>query len=234
MYLNRAIGAMLQSIAGVAILTVPVSGAAQATAAGCPAPDPAAGGPVNAHTRHIETMMLPPVIDETTLPRTLAERMAAWQVPGVTVAVIKNGKLDWARGWGVRDLGTCAPVTPDTVFQAASISKPVFALVVMKLAEAGKLDIDADIALSLKSWQLPAAPAVSAAPISLRQLLSHSAGLTIGGFPGYERDETIPTLIGTLNGEPIPRSFAARAGGASHADGVVREIAPGTDRKSVV
>lgn len=125
--------------------------ASHAPAADCPAPDAAAGSPVNAHTRYLETTMLPAVTDEDSKPRTLAERMAAWQVPGVTVAVIEGGKLDWARGWGVRDLSTCAPVTPDTAFQAASISKPVFAMVVMKLAEAGTLDIDADIATQLTS-----------------------------------------------------------------------------------
>lgn len=211
------------------VAAAPLSATAQPT--NCPVPDQAAGGPVNAHTRHVETMMLPAIINEKTKPRTLAERMAAWRVPGVTVAVMKGGRLDWARGWGVRDVGSCAPVTPDTAFQAASISKPVFAVAVMKLAEAGVLDIDADIAKSLKSWQLPPAPAVSNAPITLRHLLSHTAGLTIHGFPGYERDEAIPTLTGTLNGEPIPRSFAVQAGGASHADGVVRELAPGTQWK---
>jgi CubicO group peptidase (beta-lactamase class C family) len=116
--------------------------ASHAAAADCPAPDAAAGGPVNAHTRYLETTMLPAVADADSKPRTLAERMAAWQVPGVTVAVIKSGKLDWARGWGVRDLSTCAPV---------------FAMVVMQLAEAGTLDIDADIATQLTSWTLPAA-----------------------------------------------------------------------------
>ena len=212
---------------GLTLAAAPL--AAQATA--CPAPDPSAGGPSNARTRHVETMMLPPVVDESTKARTLAERMAAWQVPGVTVAVIKGGQLDWARGWGVRDLDSCEPVTPDTAFQAASISKPVFAALVMELAEAGRLDIDADIAKSLTSWKLPPAPAVSDAPINLRQLLSHSAGLTIHGFPGYARDEAIPTLVGTLNGEPIPRGWVAQAGGASHADGLVREIAPNTQWK---
>ncbi len=213
----------------VVVMLSAVPGLAIAQTA-CLAPDPAAGGPANAHTRYLETSMLPAVVDEATKPRTLAQRMAAWQVPGVTVAVIKDGKLDWARGWGVRDLSTCAPVTPDTAFQAASISKPVFAVLVMKLAEAGRLDIDADINLSLTSWKLPDAP-VSSAPVSLRQLLSHTAGLTIHGFPGYERDETIPTLLGTLNGEPIPRGFAAQAGGATHAEGVVRELAPNTQWK---
>lgn len=226
---RRGNPALVLTALGLTLGSAPISATAQL--ATCPRPDPAAGGPVNAHTRHVETMMLPAVIDEKAKPRTLAERMAAWQVPGVTVAVMKGGKLDWARGWGVRELGTCAPVTPDTMFQAASISKPVFAVAVMKLAEARVLDIDADIAKSLKSWQLPAAPAVSDAPITLRQLLSHTAGLTIHGFPGYERNEAVPTLIGTLNGEPIPRSFAAQAGGASHADGVVRELAPGTQWK---
>lgn len=209
-------------------LAAALSISGQAPAADCPVPDAATGGPVNAHTRYLETTMLPAIADAETPPRTLAERMAAWQVPGVTIAVIRGGKLDWARGWGVRDVSTCAPVTPETAFQAASISKPVFAMVVMKLAEAGKLDIDADIATLLKSWTLPPAPAISDAPISLRQLLSHTAGLTLHGFPGYAPDETLPTLIDTLNGEPIPRSFAPMAGGAIHSEGVVRAHPPGT------
>src|ERR1700676_867715 len=84
----------------------------------------------------------------------LAERMAALHVPGVSIAVIHDGKIEWARGFGVTREGGPS-VTPDTLFQAASISKPVTAMAVLHLVEAGKLDLDADVNQYLKTWKVP-------------------------------------------------------------------------------
>src|SRR5882672_4705329 len=85
----------------------------------------------------------------------LADRMAALHVPGVSIAVIHDGKIEWARGFGVTRIGGPA-VTPDTLFQAASISKPVAALGVLHLAESGKLDLDGDVNQYLKTWKIAA------------------------------------------------------------------------------
>ncbi len=90
--------------------------------------------------------------------RTLAAEMARLNVPGVSVAVIRGGKIAWAKGYGVTHANG-APVTPQTLFQAASISKPVAAMAAMKMVEAGQLELDADINTVLTSWKLPPGPA---------------------------------------------------------------------------
>jgi CubicO group peptidase (beta-lactamase class C family) len=132
---------------------------------------------------------------------TLKNRMAYYHTPGVSIAVIHNYRIEWARGFGVREQGTSDPVTETTVFQAGSISKPIFALAVMRLVQEGKLDLDEDVNRYLKSWKVP--PNGSWQPrITLRQLLSHSAGLTVHGFPGYRRREKLPSVLDILNGEP--------------------------------
>ena len=112
---------------GTVLITL-MAGPAQALAAKnagtCVAPPVAIGGPVNAHTRYVEQNLLPAVVQAGAKPLSLSDRMQAYGVPRVSVAVIHKGKLDWARGWGIRDANDCTPVTADTVFQAASISKP--------------------------------------------------------------------------------------------------------------
>jgi CubicO group peptidase (beta-lactamase class C family) len=132
---------------------------------------------------------------------TLKQRMAYYHTPGVSIAVINNHNIEWARGFGVKEWGKPDPVSETTLFQAASISKPIFALAVMRLVEEGKLDLDEDVNRYLTSWKVP-----SNGPwqprLTLRQLLSHSAGLTVSGFPGYRRTAQLPSVIDILNGHP--------------------------------
>lgn len=129
----------------------------------------------------------------------LKDRMAHYHTPGVSIAVVNNYKVEWARGFGVREQGKREPVTETTLFQAASISKPMFALAVMRLVEEGKLDLDEDVNRYLSSWKVP--PNGAWQPrITLRQILSHSAGLTVHGFPGYRTTESLPSVIDVLNG----------------------------------
>jgi len=104
--------------------------------------------------KEIQGGVFPAVILKGAPVRSLAERMGELHVPGVSIAVIHDGKIEWARGFGVTRVGG-APVTADTLFQAGSISKPVAAMAVMRLMEAGKLDLDKDVNLYLKSWQIP-------------------------------------------------------------------------------
>jgi CubicO group peptidase (beta-lactamase class C family) len=134
-------------------------------------------------------------------PKTLCERLAHYQIPGISIAVINDFEIEWARGFGVCETLTNRQVTPDTLFQAASISKPVFALAVMRLAQEGRLDIDEDINTYLTSWRVPAIGDWQPR-ITLRQLLSHTAGLTVHGFPGYPHSAQLPTLVQVINGEP--------------------------------
>ena len=133
-------------------------------------------------------------------PESLHERLARHHTPGVSIAVINNFEIEWARGFGKCEAGRPAEVTPTTLFQAGSISKPVFALAVMYLVQEGRLDLDEDINVYLKSWRVPANEGWQPR-ITLRQLLSHSAGLTVQGFPGYQSSEPIPTVPQILDGE---------------------------------
>jgi CubicO group peptidase (beta-lactamase class C family) len=130
---------------------------------------------------------------------TLAERMAYYGVPGVSIALIENGEIAQVQGYGVRDAEMRAPVMRSTLFQAASISKPVAVLGALRLVERGLLDLDADVNDALRSWQVP--PNSNWQPrVTLRQLASHSAGVTVHGFPGYRRDAPQPTLRQVLDG----------------------------------
>jgi CubicO group peptidase (beta-lactamase class C family) len=130
---------------------------------------------------------------------TLAERMERYKVPGVSIAVIHDSRIDWARGFGVARVDG-APVTPPTLFQAGSISKPVAAMGALKMVEQGRLSLDADVNRYLTSWRIPENEFTRDKKVTLRALLTHSAGLTVHGFPGYAATETVPTLAQVLNG----------------------------------
>ncbi len=131
---------------------------------------------------------------------TLADRMKELKVPGVSIAVIHQGKIEWARGFGVRALNGPA-VTPETLFQAASISKPLSAMAALRLVEQHKLSLDTDINTYLTGWKLPSNSVTAGKPVTLRGLVTHTAGINVHGFPGYATTAAIPTLVQVLNGE---------------------------------
>ncbi|UWZ82206.1 serine hydrolase [Occallatibacter riparius] len=141
--------------------------------------------------------------------RTLADRMKELNVPGVSIAVIHNGKIEWARGFGTRD-GSGTPVDAQTMFQAGSISKPLAAMAALHLVQTGKLTLDADINTYLTSWKFPSDPIAAGKPVTLRELLTHTAGTTVHGFPGYASKDPVPTLIQVLNGEKPANTPAIR------------------------
>lgn len=141
----------------------------------------------------------------------LADEMQRLHVPGVSVAVIRNGRIAWARGFGVTHANGPA-VDERTLFQAASISKPVTAMAALKLVEEGKLTLDADINTVLASWKLTTADGAPAAA-SLRQLLSHTAGTSVSGFPGYAAGKPVPALLQVLDGAAPANTRAVRVDG---------------------
>ncbi len=141
---------------------------------------------------------------------TLADRMKELNVPGVSIAVIHEGKIEWAQGFGVRSLGG-PPVTADTMFQAGSISKPLAAMAALRLVQQGKLSLDNDVNTYLTSWKLPSDPVTAGEPITLRELLTHTAGMTVHGFPGYASNVQVPTLVQVLNGEKPANTPAIRS-----------------------
>jgi CubicO group peptidase (beta-lactamase class C family) len=139
----------------------------------------------------------------------ILRRMRYYHTPGVTVAVINDGKLEWARGFGVKDPDSNDSVGVNTLFQAGSVSKPVFALTVMKMKQDGEIDLDKDVNEYLKSWKVPANGHWQPV-ITLRQLLSHTAGTTVHGFPGYRKNEKIPTVPELLKGVEPANTPAVR------------------------
>jgi CubicO group peptidase (beta-lactamase class C family) len=153
----------------------------------------------------------------------LTERMAELKVPGVSVAFIEDGKVKWARTYGVAVAGG-RPVTPETLFQAASMSKALAATATLRLVEQGRLGLDEDVNSRLKSWKVPASPYTVEQKVTLRRLLSHTAGMTVGGFPGYAVGQPVPTTVQILDGQPPAntpaiRSFEAPGGQYAYSGG---------------
>jgi CubicO group peptidase (beta-lactamase class C family) len=151
---------------------------------------------------HVTASLRPPVQVAGRAPVrwTLGERMAHHHVPGVSIAVIDGGRIAWARGFGVSEAGATDSINDSTIFQAGSISKPIAVTAMLRLVEQGELSLDEDVNHYLKSWKLPENKFTARDKVTLRRIVSHSAGLTVHGFPGYAAGERIPTLAQILNG----------------------------------
>ena len=133
---------------------------------------------------------------------TLDAAMQKLGVPGMSIAVIKDFEIHWSRGYGVADTASGVRVAPDTLFQAASISKPVAAMAVLKAVQDGRFTLDQDINTILTSWKVPAGDSPARPPVTLRSLLSHTSGSDDGfGFPGYKPTAPVPTAVQILSGE---------------------------------
>lgn len=166
--------------------------------------------------------------------------IAAWmdyyEVPGVSIAVIKDFELDYTEVHGVKSRDTGEPVTEHTLFQAASVTKGVSAMGVVRLAQEGVVSLDRDVNDYLLSWQVPFNRFQETEKVTLRRLLSHTAGTTVHGFRGYRYTEPLPTLVQVLNGEwpansppvlveRVPGSaYSYSGGGYEIADLVVRDV----------
>ena len=144
-------------------------------------------------------------------PLILQERMKLYGVPGLSIAVIKDYKIDWARGYGFADKEKGNVVTPSTLFQAASISKSINAVGILRLVQNKKLDLNKDINSYLTSWKFPYDTAKGKKIITIKHLLSHTAGTSVHGFRGYAAGEKIPSLVQILNGEAPANSQPIRS-----------------------
>jgi CubicO group peptidase (beta-lactamase class C family) len=158
----------------------------------------------------VEQGLLPAVLIKGDPAWSVSERMRFYKVPGVSIAVIKDFKIDWARAYGVKDVETNEPVTTDTLFQAGSISKSVNAMIAMKKVEQGKISLDENINDKLTSWKLPNNQFTARKEVTLRSLLSHTAGTTVHGFPGYAINQKLPTLPQVLDGAPPANTAPVR------------------------
>src|SRR5215469_2383243 len=139
--------------------------------------------------------------NEPPLQLSLQELMELYRIPAFSIAVIDDYKIAWAKAYGVTDAASKTPVTTRTLFQAGSISKPVAATGALYLVEKGKLSLDEPVNEKLKTWKVPDNEFTATQKVTLRRLMSHTAGLTVHGFPGYDVDEPLPTLAQILNGE---------------------------------
>jgi CubicO group peptidase (beta-lactamase class C family) len=158
---------------------------------------------VTERVRRIEEGMVPhPETRSSQLRQPLiADRMDTMNIPGVSVAVVNEGALEWARGYGVREADQPDPVTPATLFRCCSISKMVTALGVLRLVVEGRIGLDDDVNEHLRSWKVPKTGDWQPR-VTLRHLLSHTAGIGLhGGAGGYPRDAECPTLLQVLNGD---------------------------------
>ncbi|PHN08199.1 serine hydrolase domain-containing protein [Flavilitoribacter nigricans] len=169
--------------------------------AACAGNDPAAD--VSEEINAIENGLLLPIAvkGDSTQGMNIEERMAFHRVPGISIAVVEDGAVKWAKAYGIANTDTGQPVDVQTLFQAGSISKPVAALAALKLAEEGKVDLDEDVNTYLKGWQIPDSKFTAEEKVTLRRLLTHNAGMTVHGFPGYTQQDVFPSIISVLNGE---------------------------------
>ena len=127
--------------------------------------------------------------------------MEIYHVPGVSIAIIHNGQIDWVKGYGVREYGKSERVDSLTLFQAASISKPVSAVVALLMVDKGELTLDENVNIKLQSWKVPENEFTKKQFITVRRLLSHSAGLPMHGVPEFAADAELPTLVQILDGD---------------------------------
>jgi CubicO group peptidase (beta-lactamase class C family) len=137
----------------------------------------------------------------------LAERMATHKIPGVSIAVIRGGRIEWAKGYGVLKAGADSPVMPDSLFQAASTTKMLTAATALHFVGQGRLDLDRDVNDYLKSWKIPDSDLTREKKVTLRLLLTHQAGLPMTNFPSD--DGPPPTLVQVLRSEPPARNKPA-------------------------
>ena len=165
--------------------------------------DAKAADEVKARQERVENGIEPVELGKGQAPLkvSLTELMKTFHVPALSVAVIDGYKIAWVKAYGTTELGGSGPVTPRTLFQAGSISKPVAATGMLAMVQQGKLSLDEDVNLKLKTWKVPENEFTKEQKVTLRQLASHTAGLTVHGFPGYDVDEKVPSLVQILNGE---------------------------------
>lgn len=162
--------------------------------------------------RRVENGLLIPIKAKGKQPEKmrLTDRMKYYKVPGVSIAVINNYKIEWAKGYGFLEARGNRTVTSENLFQAASISKPVTAMAALYMVQEGLIDLDEDVNNKLVSWKVPENEFAAKKKVTLRELLSHCAGVTVSGFRGYAEGEEIPILRQILNGEKPANSPSIR------------------------
>jgi CubicO group peptidase (beta-lactamase class C family) len=176
------------------------------------APAPAQDTALAARIQRVENGLTTPVtvVGRPALRWSITERMRVHNTPAVSIAVINNGHIEWARAYGTLQTGGSVPADTATLFQAASISKPVSVLGALLLVEQGVLALDTDVNRYLRSWRVPENAFTAREKVTLRRIASHNAGLTVSGFPGYAAGEPVPTTVQVLDGVPPANTAPVR------------------------
>lgn len=131
----------------------------------------------------------------------IEDRLTQLGIPGVSIAVAHEGKILWKAGYGMADISQNRKMDANTLLLAGSISKPVAALRALQLVEQGKINLDGNVNDYLTSWQVPDNEFTKTEKVTLRRILNHTAGLTVWGFPGYDKGDDVPSTVDVLNGK---------------------------------
>jgi CubicO group peptidase (beta-lactamase class C family) len=143
--------------------------------------------------------MLQPDTAQSANPKTLKERMEHHKVPGVSIAVINGDRIEWTKAYGTMDVNTGAPVTTETIFEAASTSKFITSVLALNFVQRGLIDLDTNVNDYLTSWKVPDNEFTKREKVTLRRILTHRAGMPTTNFD-YDEDIGIPSLVDVLNG----------------------------------
>lgn len=165
--------------------------------------------PIQTRIKQVENSLSIPVPVKGFSNWNIIDRMKYYGVPGVSIAIIDNYKIDFTKSYGLADTSLRLPSTNETVYSAGSISKLVTAVIVMRLVDEGKLHLDSSVNTYLKSWKIPQNDFTTKTPITLRMLLSHTAGTSQSAYWGFEQNETnLPTVVEILSGDKKAKSNA--------------------------
>jgi CubicO group peptidase (beta-lactamase class C family) len=195
---------------GLKEIWITMAAAALPSAAGAA---PLAPADINAIAALEQRLYALPRARPGTPPAPLAQRMGESMVPGVSIAFIENGRVKWTRAYGSATAGSAQAVTPHTRFQAASMSKAVAAAAALRLVDQKRLSLDEDVNTRLRGWRVPEASSAGSEKVTLRRLLSHTAGLSVSGYPGYAAGTRVPTIVQSLAGIAPANTPAVRAYG---------------------
>ena len=143
-------------------------------------------------------------------PLTIESRMEELNVPGVSIAVFDNNEILWAKGYGVKNKVIGEKVDKNTLFQAASISKPIASVIAFKLVEEGKILLNEDVNIKLQRWKVPENEFTKKEKVTASRIMSHTSGIGTSGFQGYNKKDSIPSLVQILNGSEITNSDPVR------------------------
>ncbi|MBC8985369.1 beta-lactamase family protein [Pedobacter sp. N36a] len=161
--------------------------------------------------QQVETGLVPWAMNQDSRSYTIAERMAKYNVNGLSIVVIKDYKIDWAKGYGWANAAEKKPVTTHTIFQTGSVSKSLNGVAILKLVQDKKLDLYADINDDLNTWKFPYDSLSKNKKISMANLLSHTGGVSVHGFYGYKKGEKVPSIYEILDGKKPANSEPVRS-----------------------